>query len=66
MTEIPLVITCHPLLKDFAIAIRKHLYILYMSKEVKEIFTPGLMVSFPGARKLGSYKGSNMHVATFV
>ena len=50
-----LVITYHPLLRDFASVIRKHLYILYLSKEVKEIFTPGPMVSFRGARKLGSY-----------
>ena len=55
MKGIPLVITYHPLLKDFASVIRKHLYILYLSKEVKEIFTPGPMVSFRGARKLGSY-----------
>ena len=44
----------HPLLKDFASVIRKHLYTLYLSKEVKEIFTPGPMVSFRGTRKLGS------------
>ena len=55
MKGIPLVITYHPLLKDFASVIRKHLYILYLSKEVKEIFTPGSMVSFRGTRKLGSY-----------
>ena len=35
--------------------IRKHLYILYLSEGVKEIFTPGSMVSFQGARKLESY-----------
>ena len=35
--------------------IRKHLYILYLNKQVKEIFTPGSMVSFQGAKKLGSY-----------
>ena len=32
MKGIPLVITYHPLLKDFAGVIRKHLYILYMNK----------------------------------
>ena len=37
MKEIPLVITYHPLLKDFACVIRKHLYILSLCKEVKEI-----------------------------
>ena len=55
MKGIPLVITYHPLLKDFASVTRKHLYILYFNKEVKEIFTPGPMVLFRGARKLGSY-----------
>ena len=57
MKGILLVITYHPLLKDFASVIRtrKHLYILNLSKEVQEIFTPGPMVSFRGARKLGSY-----------
>ena len=55
MKGIPLVITYHLLLKDFASVIRKHLYILYLNKEVKEIFTPGLMVSLRGAKKLGSY-----------
>ena len=43
------------LLKDFASVIRKHLYILYLYKEVKEIFTPGPMVSFRGARKSGNF-----------
>ena len=55
MKGIPLVITCHPLLKDFLSVIRKHLYILYLSKEVKEIFTPGPMVSLEGAKEMGSY-----------
>ena len=52
---IPLVISYHPLLKDFASVIRKHLYILYLNKQVKEIFTLGPVVSFQGAKKLGSY-----------
>ena len=55
MKGILLVITYHPLDKDFGCVIRNHLYILYLSKEVKEIFTPGPMVSFRGARKLESY-----------
>ena len=54
MKGIPLVITYHPLFKGSASVIRKHLCILYLNKEVKEIFTPGLMVSFQRARKLGS------------
>ena len=55
MKGIPLIITYHSLLKDFPSVIRKHLYILYLSKEVKENFTPGPMVTFQGAKKLGSY-----------
>ena len=39
-----LVITYHPLLKDFASVIRNHLYILYLNKEVKKIVTLGPMV----------------------
>ena len=31
---IPLVITCHPLLKYFAKVIKKHLYLLHMRDEV--------------------------------
>ena len=52
---IPLVITYHPLLKDFGKVIQKHLHLLHMNDEVKETFTPGPMVSFRGARKLSSY-----------
>ena len=48
-----LVITCHPLPKGFTSVIRKHLYILCLIKEVKEIFTPGTMVSFQWAKKNG-------------
>ena len=55
MKGIPLVITYHYLLKDFATVIRKYLYILYLNKQVKKNFTPGPVVSFRGARKLGSY-----------
>ena len=55
MKGIPLVIIYDPLLKDFASAIRKDLYILYLTKEVKEIFTPGPLVSLQRAKKLGSY-----------
>ena len=46
MKGIPLVITYHLLLKDFASAIRKDLYILYVNREVKEIFTP-VPIVFP-------------------
>ena len=46
MKGIPLVITCHSLLEDFASVIKKHLYVLYCNKEVKEIFTSCPIVSF--------------------
>ena len=55
MKGILLVITYHPLPKEFTSVIRKHLYILCLIKEVKEIFTPGTMVSFQWAKKMGSY-----------
>ena len=53
MKGIHLVITYHLLLKDFASAIRKRLCVLYLNKEVKEIFTPDPMVSFRRERKIG-------------
>ena len=52
---IPLVIAYHPLLRDFAKVIQKHLHLLHMNDEGKETFTPGPMVSFRGARELSSY-----------
>ena len=52
---VPLVITYHPLLKSVGNIIRNHLYILYMDKEVKKVFSPAPMVSFKSARKLSSY-----------
>ena len=44
--EIPLVITNHPLLKDLAKVIKKHLHLLHMNDEVKKAFTSSPMVSF--------------------
>ena len=34
--EIPLVITYHPMLKDFAKVIKKYLHILHMNEEIKK------------------------------
>ena len=48
MKRIALAISYHPLLKDFASVIRKHLYNLYLNKEVKKIFTSRPIVSFRG------------------
>ena len=52
---VPHVVTYHPLLKSFGNIIKKHLTILYMNEEVKNVFNPGPMISFRGARKLNSY-----------
>ena len=48
--RIPLVTTCHPLLKDFAKVIKKHLHLLHINDEVEKAFTLGPMVLFRGAR----------------
>ena len=53
--RILLVITYHPLLKDFAKVIKKRLHLLHMNDEVKKAFAPGPMVSFRAAQKLSSY-----------
>ena len=39
-----IVITYHPLLKDFAKVINKHLRLLHINDKVKKAFTAGLMV----------------------
>ena len=46
MKLIPSVVNYHDLLKDFASVIKKHLYILYLNEELKEIFTSDPMVLF--------------------
>ena len=45
----------HPKLKSMKKVILKYLYLLYMDKEVKRVFTPKPMISFQSARKLSSY-----------
>ena len=52
---IPLVVTYHPSLKNIGRIINQNLYILYMNKDVKNVFTPAPMISFRSARKLSSY-----------
>ena len=54
-SKIPLLVTYHPLLKDFAKVIKKYLHLLHLNDEVKKAFTPGPMVSFRRVRKLSSY-----------
>ena len=52
---VPLVITFHPLLKDFGNIIPKNFYLLYTDQEAQRGFTPGPMITFRNARKLSSY-----------
>ena len=52
---IPFVVTYHPILKNIGNISRKNLYLLYINKEAKKVFTPGPMTSSRSARKLSSY-----------
>ena len=49
------VVTYHPLLKSFQSLINKHLNILYLDENAKEVFMPGPMVTFRSRRKLSNY-----------
>ena len=49
---VPFVVTYHPPLNCLHKIIT---YLLYMNEEVKNLFLPGPMVSFRGARKFSSY-----------
>ena len=53
--RVPLVITFHPLLKDFVNLIHKTLYLLHMDQEAQRAVMPGPMMTFRSARKLSSY-----------
>ena len=44
----------HPLLNKLSSIRHKNLYLLYMNQEVKNIFTPGPIVSYRSARKISS------------
>ena len=50
-----LVITFHPLLKDFGNIIDKNPYSLYMDQEAQRVFAPGPMITFRSARKFSNY-----------
>ena len=52
---VPVIITFHPKFKSIGQLLNKHLHMLYMDQETKNIFTPGPMATFRGARKLSSY-----------
>ena len=53
--EEPLVVTFHSLINRLTTIKHRNLYLLYMNQEVKNIFTPGLILSFRRARKTNSY-----------
>ena len=55
-------LTYHRKLKSLNKILTKNLYLLYIDKELKKVFTPKPMVSFRLARKLSNYlMRANMH-----
>ena len=52
---VPFVVTYHPLLSKLSSIIHRNLYLLYMNQEVKNVFSPGPIVSYRSARKISSY-----------
>ena len=52
---VPFVVTYHSSLNCLYKIIRDDTYLFYINEEVKNLFLPGPMVSFRGARKLSSY-----------
>ena len=55
LKDIPFVATYHPILQALNDIIKRNLNCLYAENEVKNLFSPGLMVSFPAAQKISSY-----------
>ena len=53
--EVPFVVIYHPLLNKLSSVIHRNLYLLYMNQEVKNVFTPGPIVSYRSARMINSY-----------
>ena len=53
--RVTFVVTYHPLLKSFQSVVNKHLNILCLDENAKEVFMPGPMATFPSSRKLSSY-----------
>ena len=54
-TGVPLVVNCNPILCRLGQVIRKNLCFLYQDEEVKQVFKPGLFVSFCSVRTLRSH-----------
>ena len=53
--RVPFVVTYHSLLNKLSSILHRNLYLLYMNQEVKNVFTPGSIVSYRSARKISSY-----------
>ena len=52
---VPFVVTYHPILNSLGKIIRDNMYLLNMNEKVRKTFSPGPMVSFRSAQKLGGY-----------
>ena len=52
---VPFVVIYHSLLDKLSCIIHKNLYLLFINEEVKNVFTPGSIVSYRSARKTNSY-----------
>ena len=52
---VPLVIKFYPKFKLIGQLLNKHLHILHMDQETKNVFTPGPIATFCSERKLSSY-----------
>ena len=52
---VPFVVIYHPSLNCLSRILKENLSILYMNREAKAVFSPGLMVSFRSARRISSY-----------
>ena len=46
---VPFVLTYHPLLNKLSSIIHRNLYLLYVNQDVKNVFTPGAIVSYRSA-----------------
>ena len=53
-TGVSLVLTFHPKFKSIGQLLNKHLHILYMDQETRNVFTAGSMATFCSAHKLSS------------
>ena len=52
---VPFAVTYHPLLTKLSSIIHKNLYLRYANQEVKNVVSPGPIVSFRSARKMSNY-----------